>query len=206
MTRYPSTDRLTQEGVDGQMKAAMAMWEEVTNLKFIKKDSGRVHIEISFVEGEHGDGDPFDGPGGTLAHAYFPQFGGDVHMDDTEYWTIDSFKGTNLLQTLTHELGHSLGLSHSEVEDAMMAPFYRGWEPDMKLHADDIAAIRVLYGEKACSSSTGPFGQFFSFVEFVALSESQGDYQIIPLCPCLLIFSDRATKKVNRISLVALSK
>lgn len=39
------------------------------------------------------------------------QFGGDVHVDDTEYWTIDSFKGTNLLQTMTHELGHSLGIA-----------------------------------------------------------------------------------------------
>ena len=140
----------------------MAMWEEATNLKFIEKDSGKVHIEISFVEGEHGDGDPFDGPGGTLGHAYFPQFGGDVHLDDTEYWTINSFKGTNLLQTLTHELGHSLGLSHSEVEDAMMAPFYRGWDPDMKLHPDDIAAIRVLYGEKVVETTTDPSSTFFT--------------------------------------------
>ena len=51
-----------------------------------------------------------------------------------EYWTIDSFKGTNLLQTAAHEFGHSLGLSHSDVNAALMAPFYRGWEPNLKLH------------------------------------------------------------------------
>ena len=51
-----------------------------------------VHIEIKFVTYEHGDGDPFDGPGGTLAHAYFPAYGGDMHVDNSEYWTINSFK------------------------------------------------------------------------------------------------------------------
>ena len=99
-----------------------------------------------FGQYEHGDGDPFDGPGGTLAHAYFPQFGGDIHVDDTEFWSIDSYKGTNLLQTMVHELGHSLGLSHSDVREAVMAPFYRGWDPFLKLDQDDRRAIQALYG------------------------------------------------------------
>ena len=33
-------------------------------------------------------------------------------MDSSERWTIKTERGTNLLQTFTHEIGHSLGLSH----------------------------------------------------------------------------------------------
>merc|ERR1719187_638810 len=148
VTKYPSTTRLKKSEVDRTIKEAFAMWETATDLKFELKASGSVHIEIRFEKFEHGDGDPFDGPGGTLAHAYFPQFGGDVHVDDTEFWTIESFKGTNLLQTMVHELGHSLGLSHSDVRSAIMAPFYKGWDPNMRLDGDDIKGIQALYGEK----------------------------------------------------------
>lgn len=63
-------------------------------MNFEAKKEGRVHIDIRFVSAEHGDGDPFDGPGNTLAHAYFPQYGGDAHFDNEEYWTISSYAGT----------------------------------------------------------------------------------------------------------------
>lgn len=60
------------------------------------KKSGRVHIDIRFEKGKHGDGDPFDGPGGVLAHAAFPSGGGDVHFDETESWTFNSRNGITL--------------------------------------------------------------------------------------------------------------
>ncbi|XP_034238116.1 matrix metalloproteinase-16 isoform X3 [Thrips palmi] len=147
ISKYPS--RLRKRDVDEEIKQAFSLWSEYTDLTFTPKSSGSVHIEIRFERGEHGDGDPFDGPGGTLAHAYFPVYGGDAHFDDSERWTINSFTGTNLKQVAAHEFGHSLGLSHSDVRDALMAPFYRGYEPSLSLDSDDIEGIQALYGRKS---------------------------------------------------------
>ena len=113
------------------------------------------------MKGEHGDGDPFDGSGGTLAHAFFPVFGGDAHFDDSEQWTKGTFRGTNLLQTAAHEFGHSLGLSHTDDNEALMAPFYRGFEVKPKLNQDDIKAIQALYGKKTSASTNSVFLRVF---------------------------------------------
>lgn len=54
----------------------------------------------------------------------------------------------DLFSVTVHELGHSLGLMHSNIPDAIMFPYYRGYSKSIKLHSDDIVAIRKLYGGK----------------------------------------------------------
>ncbi|KAI5694140.1 hypothetical protein M8J75_011375 [Diaphorina citri] len=144
ISKYPRV--LGRHETDEVIRKAFQVWADVTPLTFTAKKSGQVHIEIRFERDEHGDGDPFDGPGGTLAHAFFPVYGGDAHFDDAEKWTVNSYKGTNLFQVAAHEFGHSLGLSHSDVRSALMAPFYRGYEPHFQLDSDDEEAIQALYG------------------------------------------------------------
>ncbi|XP_055380264.1 matrix metalloproteinase-2 isoform X2 [Condylostylus longicornis] len=146
ISQYPK--RLKKTDVDNVIAKAFGVWGAYTDLTFTQKKSGPVHIDIKFAEGEHGDGDPFDGPSGTLAHAYFPVYGGDAHFDDAEHWTIGAYSGTNLFQVAAHEFGHSLGLSHSDTRSALMAPFYRGYDPVFRLDSDDILAIQALYGRK----------------------------------------------------------
>ena len=146
VTKYPRS-RLTKRQVDETIRKAFDVWEGPTGLNFQEKNSGKVHIEIRFERKNHGDDDPFDGLGGTLAHAFFPVYGGDVHFDDDEDWTVNTPRGTSLLMTASHELGHSLGLSHSNVRSALMAPFYRGYEENISLDQDDISGIQALYGD-----------------------------------------------------------
>jgi len=142
--KYPTN--LTRSQVDRDVRKAFNMWSQASGLKFVSKKFGSVDIEIRFENYYHGDEDAFDGPGGVVAHAFFPEFGGDAHFDNGENWTVDKYSGVSLLQSIAHELGHSLGLLHSNNYRAMMSPYHKGWRPGLALDSDDIKAAKVLYG------------------------------------------------------------
>lgn len=103
---------------------------------------------IRWETGNHGDSYAFDGNGGVLAHAFFPPplggvFAGHLHFDDDENWTIGN-TGIDLETVALHEIGHLLGIRHSEYSWATMYPYYTGIS--RTLSSDDILAIGDLYG------------------------------------------------------------
>ena len=63
---------------------------------------------------------------------------------------------------MTHEIGHSLGLDHSNSSDSMMAPFYKGWDPFMKLSQDDITAVKTLYKDVTSKKTDQRRWRYFS--------------------------------------------
>jgi hypothetical protein len=138
---------------------AFGTWQEITRLYFVEVcNANDADIVILWGEGNHGDNFPFDGPGtgqgNVLAHAFFPPpnsgaFAGDIHFDDFEEWT-DLVRGNGLppidLESVAlHEIGHSLGLNHTNVANSVMEAFYNGSR--RALGADDIAGIRSIYGQ-----------------------------------------------------------
>ncbi|KAG9263109.1 collagenase 3-like [Astyanax mexicanus] len=143
------TPDLSQAEVDSVLGKALQVWARVTPLKFTRISSGDADIMISFGAGSHGDYYPFDGPGGTLAHAFAPSagIGGDAHFDEDELFTSSSTKGYLLFLVAAHEFGHSLGLSHSSDPGALMYPTYSYRDPNtFVLPRDDVNGIQSLYG------------------------------------------------------------
>ncbi|NXK46273.1 MMP3 protein, partial [Chauna torquata] len=144
------TPDMLQADVDEAIAKAFNLWSSVTPLRFTRIYSGDADIMISFAAGFHGDFYSFDGPGGTLAHAYPPSsgIGGDAHFDEDENWTkFTTYNGYNLFLVAAHELGHSLGLGHSNVFGALMYPIYMHTDTsNYRLPQDDIDGIQALYG------------------------------------------------------------
>lgn len=124
---------------------------------------------MGFSRGYHGDSYPFDGSGMVLAHAFFPGnsetpgLEGDIHFDDDESWVDltdqerqEGVQGTDFFTVALHELGHSLGLSHSTVPTSVMFPYYKGWDEDSNnlLDYDDILGMYNLYSKYNNETST----------------------------------------------------
>ncbi|KAH3721423.1 collagenase 3-like [Dreissena polymorpha] len=146
--KYPVRNRhLTNAQIDDAMKRGLDIWAQKTQLTFQRVTTKPADIVISFETRRHEPIPPyydFDGPGNVLAHAFFPE-SGVVHFDDDESYVLGNDGGTELYIVAAHEFGHTLGISHSNVHEALMAPYYR-YSTKLELHHDDVSAIQSLYG------------------------------------------------------------
>lgn len=132
------TPDMNQYEVSQAFNKGFQMWAAVTPLVFIEalRDE-QADINITFKK--------LDSVGNVLAQAWFPPVGR-MEFDESETWSwsLPLQRGKVDLATIVcHEAGHALGLDHSNVRGAMMAPVYAG--PMRYLSNDDIQRIQRLY-------------------------------------------------------------
>jgi hypothetical protein len=128
------------------------LWAQQTPLTFTEvSDPSQADIVVSWETGDHGDGDPFDGPGDVLAHASYPNPYEHrqviLHFDEDETWVDNPAQDVDLVTVAAHEIGHTLGLDHSGDSNSLMYPAYMG--SHRFLDQDDIGGIQSLYGMNA---------------------------------------------------------
>ncbi|CAN6208107.1 unnamed protein product [Urochloa humidicola] len=151
-TRATAIDRATLSRVFAN---AFARWSAATTLNFTEVASSAARdadITIGFYAGDHGDGEAFDGPLGTLAHAFSPT-DGRFHLDAAEAWVAAgdvsraaSDAAVDLESVAVHEIGHLLGLGHSSEPGAIMYPTITSRTKKVDLASDDVVGIQSLYG------------------------------------------------------------
>jgi hypothetical protein len=117
------------------------------NLKFQLKQSG-AETRVSFQPISHYADGGSSSFSGALAHATMsPQY---VHMNrDGFNWLLSQGEGQGyaLLETVTHELGHNLGLGHSNGPDDVMFASSRNKDfTSVTLSATDKQRIKAIYG------------------------------------------------------------
>ena len=57
----------------------------------------------------------------------------------------NEWPGKSFLQVMMHEIGHVIGINHSNYWDAVMYAYYE-YKADFQLTEDDINAVQALYG------------------------------------------------------------
>jgi len=113
---------------------AFAQWSRIVPLTF-RKVSGRSHLRVYFQNASGRNANAW-------AFAYFPTHGGITFNTRRGPWPYQK-----LYEIGTHEIGHALGLDHTNVRGAMMYPYWNR-NGDYRMNRDDINGITRLYGRR----------------------------------------------------------
>jgi hypothetical protein len=131
----PDGQPLPVDIIRSSVEEALGLWASVAPLDFfeVEDQGGPVYYGTQYPDGQFGQirfnhmyingPDPVIGKPTTKAMAYYPSssgnLAGDVFFDDSDRWQVaGTLSQPDVLGVVVHEIGHTLGLGHSTVQQS----------------------------------------------------------------------------------------
>lgn len=151
--------QLGQATFEAVIEQALKVWSDVAAITFTETTvAGRNDsLDITFAS--------IDGSNGILAQAYFPddvnprKIAGDIQFDSAENWEVGNTQGSramDLLHVAVHEIGHALGLGHSNIFGSVLNSTVSPNQQFSNLSNADIDSILALYAPASTNDPLVP--------------------------------------------------
>ena len=165
VTNVWETLNLDEQGVRDAVARSFNRWASVSGVSFTEVLDDGADVGAATSGGDIRIGVHTFEANGAIAHGFFPpadgegltnSITGDIHFNPEFTYSLEPI-GSNpagtirFENTFIHEVGHTLGLGHTDVEDGMNIMQQGGTRPrDFDdLGQDDIAGIQAIYGAAA---------------------------------------------------------
>lgn len=165
---YTHLNDFMPAGWQTEIANAFAAWSAVADIQFMEVADGGGAFNVGAVGHIRIGGENLGGPGGTLAHGFYPPnngvtAAGDIHFDTGDTWKIGfGGPGFDIFFVALHEIGHAIGLDHTGVPNSVMNPSYT--ETLNGLQPDDIAGAQFIYGPAVVAAAVPEPSSWVAFV------------------------------------------